>query len=59
MRTNKLKLHDDKTDVVLFDTRQQLKKLESNEEIEIKIGCEIIFNQFHQQEILAILWNPS
>ena len=55
MRTNKLKLNDDKTEVVLFGTRQQLEKLESNEEFEIKIGCEI--NQFHQHEILAILWN--
>ena len=35
MRTNKLKLNDDKTEVVLFGTRQQLEKLESNEEFEI------------------------
>ena len=40
--TNKLKLSDDKTEVVLFGTRQQLEKLESNEEFKIKIGCEII-----------------
>ena len=42
MRTNKLKLNDDKTEVVHFGTRQQLQKLESNEEFEIKIVCEII-----------------
>ena len=42
MRTNKLKLNDDETYVVLFGTRQQLEQLESNEEFEIKIGCEII-----------------
>ena len=42
MMTNKLKLNDDKTEVVLFGTRQQLEKLESNEEFKIKIGCEII-----------------
>ena len=42
MRTNKLKLNDDKTKVVLFGTRQQLEKLVNNEEFEIKIGCEII-----------------
>ena len=41
MRTNKLKLNDDKTEVVLFGTRLQLEKLESNEEFEIKIGCVI------------------
>ena len=42
MRTNKFKLNDDnKTEVVHFGTRQQLEKLESNEEFEIKIGCEI------------------
>ena len=33
MRTNKLKLNDDKTEVVLFGTRQQREKLN-----EIKIG---------------------
>ena len=42
MSTTKLKLNDDKTEVMLFGTRQQLEKLESNEEFEIKIGCEII-----------------
>ena len=42
MGTNKLKLNDDKAEVMLFSTRQQLEKLESNEEFEIKIGCEII-----------------
>ena len=40
--TNKLKLNDDKTEVVLFGTRQQSEKLESNKEFKIKIGCEII-----------------
>ena len=43
--TNKLKLNDDKTEVVLFGTRQQLEKLESN--------------KFDQQEILVILWNSN
>ena len=42
MMTNKLKLNGDKTEVVLFGTRQKLEKLESNEEFKIKIGCEII-----------------
>ena len=31
-----------KTEVVLFGTRQQLEKLESNEEFKTKVGCEII-----------------
>ena len=42
MRTNKLKLNDDKTEVVLFGTRQQLEKLQNNELVNIKIGNEVI-----------------
>ena len=42
MRTDKSKLNDDKTEVVLVGTRQKLEKLESNKEFKIKIGCEII-----------------
>ena len=42
MRTKKLKLNDGKTEVMLFGTRQQQEKLESNEGFETKIGCEII-----------------
>ena len=41
MRTNKLKLNDEKTEVVLFSTRQQLEKGEDNT-FEIKIGSEVI-----------------
>ena len=42
MRTNKPKLNDDKTEVVLFSTRYQLEKLEENNTFEIKIGSEVI-----------------
>ena len=41
MRTKKLKLNNDKTDVVLFGTRQ-LEKLKNNENVNIKIGDEVI-----------------
>ena len=42
IRTNKLKLNDDKTEVALFGTRQQMEKLKENDTFEIKIGSEII-----------------
>ena len=42
MRTNKLKLNDDKTEVVLFGTRQQMEKLKESDIFEIKIGNEKI-----------------
>ena len=42
MRTNKLKLNDEKTEVVLFGTRQQLEKLGDYNAFEIKIGSEVI-----------------
>ena len=42
MRTNKLKLNDEKTEVVLFGTRQQLEKLGEDDTFEIKIGSEVI-----------------
>ena len=42
MRTNKLKLNDDKMEVVLFGTRQQMEKLKKNDTFEIKIGNEKI-----------------
>ena len=42
MITNKLKLNDGKTEVVLFGTRQQLEKLKNNETINIKIGDKVI-----------------
>ena len=42
MMTNKLKLNDNKTEVVLLGTRQQLEKLESNGEFKVKTGSEII-----------------
>ena len=42
MRTNKLKLNDEKTEVVLFGTRQQLEKLGEDNTFEIKIGSEVI-----------------
>ena len=42
MRTNKLKLNDGKTEVVIFGTRQQLEKFENNENVNIKIGDEVI-----------------
>ena len=41
MRTNKLKLND-KTEVALFGTRQQMEKLKENDTFEIKIGNEKI-----------------
>ena len=40
MRTNKLKLNDDKTEVVLYGTRQQMEKLKKSNIFEIKIGNE-------------------
>ena len=42
LRTNKLKLNDEKMEVVLFGTRQQLDKLGEDNIFEIKIGSEII-----------------
>ena len=42
MGTNKLKLNDEKTEVVLFGTRQQLEKLGEDNTFEIKIGSEVI-----------------
>ena len=42
MRTNKLKLNDEKTEVVLFSTRQQLERLGEDNTFEIKIGSEVI-----------------
>ena len=41
MRTNKLKLNDGKTEVVLFGTRQNGKKLGEDNTFEIKIGSEV------------------
>ena len=42
MRINKLKLNDEKTEVVLFGTRQQLEELGEDNTFEIKIGSEVI-----------------
>ena len=42
MRTSKLKLNDEKTEVVLFGTRQKLEKLGEDITFEIKIGSEVI-----------------
>ena len=42
MRTNKLKLNDEKTEVVPFGTRQQLEKLGEDNNFEIKIGSAVI-----------------
>ena len=42
MRTNKLNLNDEKMEVVLFGTRQQLEKLGEVITFEIKIGSEVI-----------------
>ena len=42
MRTNKLKLNDEKTEVVLYSTRQQLEKLGEDNTFEIQIGSEVI-----------------
>ena len=42
MRTNKLKLNDEKTEAVLFGTRQQMENLKENYTFEIKIGNEKI-----------------
>ena len=42
MRTNKLKLNDEKIEIVLFSTRQQLEKLGEDNTFEIKIGSEVI-----------------
>ena len=39
---NKLKLNDEKTEVVLFGIRQQLEKLGEDNTFEIKIGSEVI-----------------
>ena len=42
MRTNNLKLNDEKTEVVLFGTIQQLDKLGEDNTFKIKIGSEVI-----------------
>ena len=42
MRTNKLKLYGDKTEVFLFGIRQQLEKIEESDTFEIKIGSKVI-----------------
>ena len=42
MRTSKLKLNDEKMEVVLYGTRQQLEKLGEDNTFEIKIGSEVI-----------------
>ena len=42
MRTMKLKLNDEKTEVVPFGTRQQLEKLGEDNTFQIKIGSEVI-----------------
>ena len=42
MRTNKLKLNDEKTEAVLFGTRQKLEKLREDNTFEIKIDSEVI-----------------
>ena len=38
MRTNKLKLNDNKTEFVLFGTRQQMETLQENDTFKIEIG---------------------
>ena len=42
MRTNKLKLNDDKTEGVLFHTKQQLGKVINSTDLCITIGYEVI-----------------
>ena len=42
MRTNKLKLNDEKTEIVLLGTRQQLEKLGEDNTFEIKLVSEVI-----------------
>ena len=42
MNEDKQKLNDEKTEVVLFGTRQQLEKLGDDNTFEIKIGSEVI-----------------
>ena len=42
MKTNKLKLNDEKIEVVLFGTRQKLEELREDNTFEIKIGSEVI-----------------
>ena len=42
MKTNNLKLNDEKMEVVLFGTRQQLEKLREDNILNIKIGSEVI-----------------
>ena len=42
MDKDKQKLNDDKAEVVLFGTRQQMEKLKENDTFEIKIGNEKI-----------------
>ena len=42
MRTNKLKLNDEKTEVILLGTRQQLEKLWEDGILQIKIGSAVI-----------------
>ena len=42
MRARMLKLDDDKTEFVLFDTKQQLEKLDETNTFKIKIGRKVI-----------------
>ena len=58
MRTKKLKLNNDKTEVVLFGTRQQMEKLEENDTLESKYVIRTS-SHLHQKETLAFTWNPN
>ena len=55
MRTNLLKLNDDKTEVMLIGTRQQLSKLP---EVTVKIGNESI-NPTDTARNLGMYWNKT
>ena len=55
MRTNLLKLNDDKTEVILIRTRQQLSKLP---EVTVKIGNESI-NPTDTAQNLGMYWNKT
>ena len=58
MRTNKIKLNDEKMEVILFGTRQQLEKLGEDNTFEIKIGS-VVIKPTPSARNLAFIWKPN
>ena len=58
IRASKLKLNDEKMEVILFGARQQLDKLGEDNTFEIKIGSEVI-KPTPSARNLAFIWKPK